>query len=136
MAMRTRVDVVGCETGLDVGELGRISQLVSQLTGYAVQRNKAIVGANAFAHEAGIHQDGMLKDVSTYQIMDPTELGLTMTLPLGKHSGRHAFARACADAGLTLDREELQEAFARFKALADSRKAVTLYDVFEEVSVR
>ena len=77
----------------------RASALVSRLTGYAVQRNKAIVGANAFAHEAGIHQDGMLKDAATYQIIDPTELGLTMTLPLGKHSGRHAFARACADAG-------------------------------------
>ena len=71
------------------------------MTGYAVQRCKAVVGANAFAHEAGIHQDGVLKDVATYQIMDPEELGLTMTLPLGKPSGRHAFARACTDAGST-----------------------------------
>jgi len=132
MAMRVRKDVLGCETGINVGEIGRISQLVSQLTGYVVQRNKAIVGANAFAHEAGIHQDGMLKDAATYQIMNPYELGLTMTLPLGKHSGRHAFAKACADAGIQLDREELDRAFRRFKELADTRKAVTLYDVFEE----
>ena len=136
LALRTRRDAVDAETAVNVGEVGRVSQLVSRLTGYAVQRNKAIVGANAFAHEAGIHQDGMLKDVATYQIIDPTELGLTMTLPLGKHSGRHAFARACAAAGMTLDREKLAEAFARFKSLADSRKAVTLYDVFEEVGVR
>jgi 2-isopropylmalate synthase len=131
MALRVRRDALACETGIDVGMIGRISQLVSRHTGYGVQRNKAIVGANAFAHEAGIHQDGMLKDVETYQIMDPTELGLTMTLPLGKHSGRHAFARACADAGMELDREELNQAFRRFKQLADTRKAVTLYDVFE-----
>ena len=131
MALRVRADAFGFETGINVREIGRISQLVSQLTGYAVQRNKAIVGASAFAHEAGIHQDGMLKDASTYQIMDPQELGLTMTLPLGKHSGRHAFRRACEDAGLRLDQAELAHAFRRFKELADTRKAVTLYDVFE-----
>jgi len=131
MALRVRRDVYGVDTGIVVGEIGRTSALVSRTTGYAVQRNKAIVGANAFAHEAGIHQDGILKDVSTYQIMDPAELGLTMTLPLGKHSGRHAFARACAEAGVELDREQLNRAFARFKELADTRKAVTLHDVFE-----
>jgi 2-isopropylmalate synthase len=131
MALRVRADAIQCETGIEVAEIGRISQLVSQLTGYSVQRNKAIVGANAFAHEAGIHQDGMLKDAATYQIMDPEELGLTMTLPLGKHSGRHAFRQACADAGLQLGDEELAAAFRRFKELADTRKAVTLYDVFE-----
>jgi 2-isopropylmalate synthase len=136
MALRVRHDEFRVDTGIHVGEIGRASDLVSKLTGYAVQRNKAIVGANAFAHEAGIHQDGMLKDTSTYQIIDPTELGLTMTLPLGKHSGRHAFAQACANAGIELDREELNAAFARFKELADTRKAVTLYDVFEkEVAV-
>jgi 2-isopropylmalate synthase len=134
MALRVRADALGYETGIDAGEIGRISQLVSQLTGYAVQRNKAVVGANAFAHEAGIHQDGMLKDASTYQIMDPEELGLTMTLPLGKHSGRHAFRRACEEAGIRLSDAELTEAFQRFKELADTRKAVTLYDVFEEVA--
>ena len=134
MALRVREDALGCETGVDIGEIGRISQLVSQLTGYAVQRNKAIVGANAFAHEAGIHQDGMLKDASTYQIMDPKELGLAMTLPLGKHSGRHAFRQACEEAGLYLPPGELNAAFRRFKELADTRKAVTLSDVFEEVA--
>jgi 2-isopropylmalate synthase len=132
MALRVRRDDFHAETAIDVGQIGVTSALVSRLTGYAVQRNKAIVGANAFAHEAGIHQDGILKDVSTYQIMDPNELGLTMTLPLGKHSGRHAFAQACTDAGIELSREELQAAFARFKELADTRKAVTLYDVFEK----
>ena len=136
MALRVRAGEFGVELGVDVAEIGATSALVSTLTGYAVQRNKAIVGANAFAHEAGIHQDGMLKDAATYQIIDPAELGLTMTLPLGKHSGRHAFARACADAGLELDVDELHAAFQRFKRLADERKAVTLYDVFEEVPTR
>jgi 2-isopropylmalate synthase len=134
MALRVRADTLGFETGIEIREIGRLSQLVAQLTGYAVQRNKAIVGASAFAHEAGIHQDGMLKDASTYQIMDPTELGLTMTLPLGKHSGRHAFRRACADAGVRLDEAAFAAAFRRFKELADTRKAVTLFDVFEEVA--
>ncbi len=134
MALRVRADTLGLETGINVREIGRISHLVSQLTGYAVQRNKAIVGASAFAHEAGIHQDGMLKDAATYQIMDPQELGLTMTLPLGKHSGRHAFRQACEEAGVRLSDTELNAAFRRFKVLADTRKAVTLYDVFEEVA--
>jgi 2-isopropylmalate synthase len=133
LALRTRSDEFGVDTGIVVGEIGVTSALVSRVTGYTVQRNKAIVGANAFAHEAGIHQDGMLKDAATYQIIDPTELGLTMTLPLGKHSGRHAFARACAAAGLERGDDELRAAFQRFKRLADERKAVTLYDVFEEV---
>ena len=131
MALRVRRDRFAFETGVNVGEIGNASLLVSRLTGYAVQRNKAIVGANAFAHEAGIHQDGILKDVDTYQIMDPAELGLTMTLPLGKHSGRHAFAQACREAGIERDADELRAAFKRFKELADTRKAVTLYDVFE-----
>jgi 2-isopropylmalate synthase len=134
MALRVRMDALGCETGIDVRELGRVSELVSELTGYVVQRNKAIVGANAFAHEAGIHQDGMLKDPSTYQIIDPAELGLTTTLPLGKHSGRHAFRRACEQSGRPLDDSELNAAFRRFKELADGRKAVSLEDVFQEVA--
>ena len=133
MALRVRADAFGCETGIVAGEIGRASRLVCERTGYRLQRNKAIVGANAFAHEAGIHQDGMLKDAATYQIMDPAELGLVMTLPLGKHSGRHAFARACAEAGIELERAALEEAFRRFKRLADTRKHVTLTDVFEEV---
>ncbi|HEU4449506.1 MAG TPA: 2-isopropylmalate synthase [Gaiellaceae bacterium] len=134
MALRVRGDALACETGVDVSQIGRASALVAELTGYRLQRNKAIVGANAFAHEAGIHQDGMLKDAQTYQIMDPAELGLVMTLPLGKHSGRHAFARACAEAGINLEPEALEEAFRRFKRLADTRKQVTLSDVFEEVA--
>jgi len=135
MALRVRGDHYDAATGVDPRGIWDASTLVSRLTGYVVQPNKAIVGANAFAHEAGIHQDGLLKDVATYQIMDPAELGLAMTLPLGKHSGRHAFARACAEAGLRLDREELTAAFRRFKELADLGNRVTLADVFEEVRV-
>jgi 2-isopropylmalate synthase len=133
MALEVRQPSFGMKSGVVTREIGAASRLVQQLTGYAVQRNKAIVGANAFAHEAGIHQDGMLKDAETYQIMDPAQLGLVMTLPLGKHSGRHAFARACAEAGIQLDGEALAKAFRRFKQLADSGKNVTLSDVFEEV---
>jgi 2-isopropylmalate synthase len=131
MTLRVRSSSFEAQTGVDVGEIGKTSHLVSRLTGYSVQRCKAIVGANAFAHEAGIHQDGMLKDAQTYQIMDPTELGLVMTLPLGKHSGRHAFTLACSEAGIQIEGDELNEAFKRFKQLADERKQVTLYDVFE-----
>ena len=134
MALRVRSDAYGCETGVDPGRIGHASRLVSELTGYAVQPNKAIVGANAFAHEAGIHQDGMLKHAGTYQIMDPQELGLSMTLPLGKHSGRHAFRRAVTAAGLRPSEDELAAAFARFKRLADAGAAVTLTDAFEEVA--
>jgi 2-isopropylmalate synthase len=133
MALEVRQSSFGLRTGVVTREIGVASRLVQRLTGYAVQPNKAIVGANAFAHEAGIHQDGMLKDAETYQIMDPAQLGLVMTLPLGKHSGRHAFARACAEAGIQLDGEALGKAFRRFKQLADSGKNVTLSDVFEEV---
>jgi 2-isopropylmalate synthase len=133
MALEVRQSSFGLKTGVVTREIGVASRLVQQLTGYAVQPNKAIVGANAFAHEAGIHQDGMLKDAETYQIMDPAQLGLVMTLPLGKHSGRHAFGRACAEAGIQLDGEALGKAFRRFKQLADSGKNVTLSDVFEEV---
>jgi 2-isopropylmalate synthase len=135
MAVRVRRSLFDAETGVNAGEIGTTSRLVERLTGYGVQRNKAIVGANAFAHEAGIHQDGMLKAAETYQIMDPSELGLAMTLPLGKHSGRHAFALACAEAGIELDRQGLNDAFARFKRLADTQKQVSLAHVFEEVTV-
>jgi 2-isopropylmalate synthase len=134
MALRVRHDSLGVDTGIDPAEIGRASTLVARLTGYDVPPNKAIVGANAFAHEAGIHQDGLLKDATTYQIIEPKELGLAMTLPLGKHSGRHAFARACADAGLALDEELLTQAFMRFKALADSGQHVSLDALFVEVT--
>jgi 2-isopropylmalate synthase len=135
MALRVRAQSFAVQCDIDIRHLHTTSRLVSELTGYVVQPNKAIVGANAFAHEAGIHQDGVLKDASTYQIIDPEELGLKTTLPLGKHSGRHAFARACAQAGLRLDRESLDAAFGRFKRLADIGERVSLADVFEEVRV-
>jgi 2-isopropylmalate synthase len=133
MALRVRGDLVDVVTGIEPAELGAASRLVERLTGYAVPANKAIVGANAFAHEAGIHQDGLLKDPATYQIIDPAELGLAMTLPLGKHSGRHAFTRACFEAGIQLDDDLLASAFERFKALADTGRRVSLGDVFTEV---
>jgi len=133
MAMRVRPDVIDGETGVDPFLIRDASALVGELTGYAISPNKPIVGANAFAHEAGIHQDGMLKDARTYQIIDPTELGASMTLPLGKHSGRHAFARACVQAGRELDRAQVDAAFKRFKKLADLGVPVSLDDVFQEV---
>jgi 2-isopropylmalate synthase len=134
VALRVRRDHYAVETGLDTSRLAETSRLVSERTGYVVQPNKAVVGANAFAHEAGIHQDGMLKDERTYQIIDPAEVGVRMTLPLGKHSGRHAFARACADRGIELAGEELNAAFRRFKALADGGQAVMIDDLFEGVT--
>jgi len=133
MALKVRSDHFQVETGIDTEQISESSRLVSELTGYVVQPNKAVVGANAFAHEAGIHQDGMLKDARTYQIIDPVEVGVRMTLPLGKHSGRHAFARACAERGITLSGEELNAAFRRFKALADGGGAVPLDAVLEQV---
>ena len=133
MALRVRADAFAAETGVDPAVIREASALVAELTGYPVGPNKPIVGANAFAHEAGIHQDGMLKDAGTYQIMDPRDLGTAMTLPLGKHSGRHAFARACAEAGHQLDRDQVNAAFKRFKKLADLGVPVTLDDVFQEV---
>jgi 2-isopropylmalate synthase len=134
MALKVRSDHFEVETSIETEEIVRASRLVSQRTGYVVQPNKAVVGANVFAHEAGIHQDGMLKDERTYQIIDPKEVGVRMTLPLGKHSGRHAFARACAEHGIHLNGEELNAAFRRFKALADTGGAVPLDAVFEGVT--
>jgi 2-isopropylmalate synthase len=133
MAMRVRADAFDAETGIDPSVIRHASALVRDLTGYAIAPNKPIVGANAFAHEAGIHQDGMLKDAGTYQIIDPNELGTSMTLPLGKHSGRHAFALACAEAGHTLERAQLDAAFRQFKALADLGQPVSIDQVFQEV---
>jgi 2-isopropylmalate synthase len=134
VALKVRSDYFDVETGIDTTLIAATSRLVSERTGYAVQRNKAVVGANAFAHEAGIHQDGMLKDARTYQIIDPREVGVSMTLPLGKHSGRHAFAHACAEMGVHLTGDELNAAFHRFKALADTGAAVTLDELFTEVA--
>jgi 2-isopropylmalate synthase len=130
MALKVRERYFGVETGVNTTEIAAASRLVSELTGCVVQRNKAVVGANAFAHEAGIHQDGMLKDARTYQIIDPADVGVRMTLPLGNH----AFARACAERGLRLAGEDLNAAFRRFKELADGGELVTLDELFEEVA--
>ena len=120
MALKTRHPVFGLETGIETQQLSRMSKLVSNYTGIVVQPNKAIVGSNAFAHEAGIHQDGMLKHQSTYEIMRPEDVGVNQTnLVLGKHSGRAALRNRLAEMGHSLDDVELDKAFARFKELAD-----------------
>ncbi len=127
MAMRTRHDFYDLSTGIKTREIFRASRLVSQLTGMVVQRNKAIVGANAFAHESGIHQDGMLKERSTYEIMQPEDVGISGTeLVLGKHSGRHAFSNHLHKLGFRLSTEELAKAYDAFIELADKKK--TIYD--------
>ncbi len=130
MALRTRHPVFGLETGIDTTQIARVSKLVSNYTGIVVPPNKAIVGANAFAHEAGIHQDGMLKHHATYEIMRPEMVGLSQSrLVLGKHSGRHAFRVRLKELGYDLSDEELDKAFARFKELADKKKTVTDADL-------
>jgi 2-isopropylmalate synthase len=128
MALRTRQDAMPFDTGIETENITRTSRLVSTITGFSVQPNKAIVGANAFAHESGIHQDGMLKNAQTYEIMTPESVGLKKsTLVLGKHSGRHAFREKLKEMGYDLGDNALNDAFARFKALADRKK-----DVFDE----
>jgi len=130
MALKTRHPVYKLETGIDSTQLSRVSKLVSNYTGINVQPNKAIVGANAFAHEAGIHQDGMLKNQSTYEIMRPEDVGVNETrLVLGKHSGRHALRARLAELGHALDEAELDQAFTRFKELADRKKVITNADL-------
>jgi 2-isopropylmalate synthase len=122
--------VFGLETGIDTTQIARVSKAVSNYTGIVVQPNKAIVGANAFAHEAGIHQDGMLKHQTTYEIMRPEDVGVNQSkLVLGKHSGRHALRTRLAEMGYSLDVAELDKAFARFKELADRKKTVTDADL-------
>lgn len=130
MALKTRFPVYSLETGIDATQLSRISKLVSKFTGIPVQPNKAIVGANAFAHEAGIHQDGMLKNNQTYEIMRPEDVGVNQTqLVLGKHSGRHALRVRLAEMGHLLDDAELGQAFIRFKELTDRKKVTTYADL-------
>jgi 2-isopropylmalate synthase len=130
MALRTRHPVYGLETGIDTTQITRVSKLVSNYTGISVQPNKAIVGANAFAHEAGIHQDGLLKNSQTYEIMRPEDVGVSQTnLVLGKHSGRHALRARLAEMGHALDDDELHQAFTRFKELADRKKVITDADL-------
>jgi 2-isopropylmalate synthase len=130
MALRTRSDEMRADTGIRTQEIARTSRLVSMLTGYPVPPNKAIVGANAFAHEAGIHQHGVMATPLTYEIMDPRDVGLDGSrMVLGKHSGRHAFVRALQELGFELDPEGLARAFARFKALADRKIRLTDADL-------
>jgi 2-isopropylmalate synthase len=118
------------DTTIETKEIARTSRLVSMLTGYPVPPNKAIVGANAFAHEAGIHQHGVMVERTTYEIMDPIDVGLEGSrLVLGKHSGRHAFFKALEELGFSLDDDEAQRAFTRFKALADRKIRITDVDL-------
>ena len=128
MALRTRHDAIPYKTGVKTEHIMRASRLVSAITGFVVQPNKAIVGANAFAHESGIHQDGMLKHSGTYEIMTPESVGLTKSsLVMGKHSGRHAFQMKLKELGFELGDNAINDAFRRFKDLADRKK-----DVYDE----
>ncbi len=125
MALRTRKDLFGADTKIVTEEITRSSRLVTKITGIPVQPNKAIVGANAFAHESGIHQDGLLKERTTYEIMRPESVGLVKThLVLGKHSGRHAFRDRLKEIGYDLSDDDLNRAFERFKRIADQKKEV------------
>jgi len=135
MTLHTRRAIFGLETGIDTTQISRVSRMVSNYTGIMVQPNKAIVGANAFAHEAGIHQDGLLKNQATYEIMRPETVGLLRSsLVLGKHSGRHALRVRLEELGYELDDEELVQTFARFKDLADKKKTITDADLEALVS--
>ncbi|MGO9973482.1 MAG: 2-isopropylmalate synthase [Solirubrobacteraceae bacterium] len=130
MLLHTREPDIGLHTGVLTREIARTSRMVSRLTGYVVQPNKAIVGRNAFAHESGIHQDGVLKERTTYEIMDATTIGLEAnSIVLGKHSGRHALQQALADLGFEVDGQALNTAFKRFKEIADKKKQVTAMDL-------
>ncbi|GBD45115.1 2-isopropylmalate synthase [bacterium HR40] len=130
MAIRTRHDVLPFRTGIRTQEIMRASRLVSAVTNFPVQPNKAIVGANAFAHESGIHQDGVLKHAQTYEIMRPEDVGLVKSsLVLGKHSGRHALRRKLQELGYDLGDNALNEVFARFKQLADRKKEIFDEDI-------
>ncbi len=130
MIIDTRKEDLGVYTDINTGEIIRTSSLVKSLTGYLVAPNKAIVGKNAFSHEAGIHQDGMLKDRSTYEIIRPEDIGLKSSkLVLGKHSGRHAFVERLTELGIQLAEEELEKAFERFKDLAEKKGAINDEDI-------
>ncbi len=134
MALRTRKDFFQADTSVHSEEIMRSSRLITKITGISVQPNKAIVGANAFAHESGIHQDGLLKEKATYEIMRPESVGLGSTrLVLGKHSGRHAFRTRLQELGYSLPEEGMESAFQRFKRLADQKKDI--YDEDLEVLV-
>jgi 2-isopropylmalate synthase len=135
MLVGVRTDVHGLSTGINTREIARTSRMVSRLTGYPVQPNKAVVGRNAFAHESGIHQDGVLKERSTYEIMDATEVGLeSNSIVLGKHSGRHALKDALEQLGFKVEGQALNNAFKAFKEVADRKKQVTALDLEAIVS--
>jgi 2-isopropylmalate synthase len=140
MGMRVRPDRLPFATGIRTEQLFPTSQLLCSLTGQHVQANKAIVGRNAFAHEAGIHQDGMLKDRRTYEIMSPSDVGVpSTTLVLGKHSGRHAVKHRCEAIGHTLTRLELDQVYRRVIALCDAQKSITdgdLITMIQEVRLQ
>ena len=130
MALKVRGDAMPFHTSVDPKKLARASKMVSQITGFPVQYNKAIVGKNAFAHESGIHQDGMLKNAQTYEIMNPEDVGVSATaLVMGKHSGRHAFRDKLQALGYELGDNALNDAFKRFKDLADRKKHVFDEDI-------
>jgi 2-isopropylmalate synthase len=131
MNLKTRRDYFGVETNVNTQEIYRCSKMVQQITGQRVQANKAIVGANAFAHEAGIHQDGVMKHRSTYEIMTPESVGWSgESMVMGKHSGRHAFKSRLESLGFSLTDAELQAAFGRFKDLCDKKKEVYDDDLY------
>lgn len=140
MAIRTRNDLMPYETNIKTEQLSKTSKLVSTVTGFPVQFNKAIVGKNAFAHEAGIHQDGMLKNAQTYEIMTPESVGVSESnLVMGKHSGRHAFKQKVIELGYNVGDNAIEEAFENFKSLADKKK--NLYDediaaIIEDQAIR
>lgn len=137
MAMNTRKNILGFETGIDTTKLYPVSRTVKEISGIIVQPNKAIVGANAFAHESGIHQDGVLKNPMTYEIMQPETIGLSKNnLVLGKHSGRAAIRAHLEEMGHSLSEEELQTVFTEFKALADKKKDIVAEDLEALVTER
>jgi 2-isopropylmalate synthase len=131
MALKTRNDLMPYYTNINTKLISKASKMISNVTGFPVQFNKAIVGKNAFAHEAGIHQDGMLKDRNTYEIMTPESVGVKQTsLVMGKHSGRHAFKEKLADLGyIDLEDDVIEKSFVKFKALADKKKHVYDEDI-------
>ncbi|MCK4697451.1 MAG: 2-isopropylmalate synthase, partial [Dehalococcoidia bacterium] len=130
MALQTRKDFFDLTTNIDTSQIYKTSRLVSELTGFSIPPNKAIVGANAFRHEAGIHQDGIIKEPTTYEIMDARSIGLpSSTLVLGKHSGRHALKARLEELGYGLSEADLDRAFSAFKGLADKKKEVTDRDL-------
>ena len=130
MALATRADAFGLTTGVDTAQIYRTSRLVSELTGFPVQPNKAVVGSNAFRHQSGIHQDGVIKMPATYEIIDPRRVGVpSSSLVMGKLSGRHAFRERLAELGHTLPDADLERVFSAFKVLADKKKDVSDRDI-------